>query len=66
DVARLRQLFDVLRDFPGEDEVCLSVTKDDGVINLELPGATTGYCPQLQQRLMSLLGEGELKVEEFS
>ncbi len=66
DVARLRQLFDVLRDFPGEDEVCLSVTKDDEVISLELPGATTGYCPQLRQRLMSLLGEGELRVEEFS
>ena len=66
DVARLRQLFDVLTDFPGEDEVRLSVTKDDEVINLELPGATTGYCPQLQQRLTSLLGEGELRVEELS
>ncbi len=66
DVARLRQLFDILRDFPGKDEVRLSVIKDDEVINLKLPDMTTDYSPELQQRLMSLLGEAELRVEEFS
>jgi len=66
DVARLRQILDVLQDFPGKDEVRLSVIKDDEVINLKLPDMTTGYSPELQQRLMGLLGEAELRVEELS
>jgi DNA polymerase-3 subunit alpha len=66
DVARLHQIFDVLGDFPGEDEVRLRVTKGDEVISLELPDTTTGYCPELQQRLAGLLGEENLRVEEFT
>jgi DNA polymerase-3 subunit alpha len=66
DVARLRQIFDILRGSPGKDEVRLIVIKDGEVINLKLPDMTTGYSPELQQRLMGLLGEAELRVEEFS
>jgi DNA polymerase-3 subunit alpha len=66
DVARLHRVFDVLGDFPGEDEVRLRVTRGDEVISLELPDTTTGYCPELQQRLTDLLGEGDLIVEELA
>ena len=41
------------------------MAKDDEVINLKLPDMTTGYSPELQQRLMSFLGEAELRVEEL-
>jgi len=63
DVARLCQIFDILRDYPGEDEVCLSVTGGDETVNLELPDLTTGYCPELHQRLAAIVGEGNLAVE---
>jgi DNA polymerase-3 subunit alpha len=66
DVARLHQIFDVLGDFPGKDEVRLRVTKGDEVISLELPDTTTGYCPEFQQRLAGLLGEENLRVEELT
>jgi len=63
DVARLRLIFDALRDYPGEDEVCLSVTGGDEIVNLELPDVTAGYCPELHQRLAAIVGEGNLAVE---
>ncbi|MBE0415289.1 MAG: DNA polymerase III subunit alpha [Dehalococcoidia bacterium] len=61
DVMRLRQIFDALRDYPGGDEVCIRVTKEDEIINLELPDA--GYCPELHERLAVLVVEEDLVVE---
>jgi DNA polymerase-3 subunit alpha len=63
DVTRLRQISAVLKDYPGGDEVNLRVTCGDEVIDLKLPGMTTGYCPQLHQRLAAIVGEGSLTVE---
>jgi len=63
DVTRLHQISAVLKDYPGGDEVSLRVTCGDEVIDLKLPGMTTGYCPQLHQRLAAIVGEGSLMVE---
>ncbi|MCK4363088.1 MAG: hypothetical protein KAW13_07380, partial [Dehalococcoidia bacterium] len=63
DVVRLHQIFAALRDYPGGDEVRLSVTRGDEVVNLRLPGMTTGYCPELHQRLAALVGEEALVVQ---
>ena len=63
DVARLNQILQTLREHPGGDEVRLRVTQDNEVVNLSLPDITTGYCPELHQRLASLVGENHLVVE---
>jgi DNA polymerase-3 subunit alpha len=63
DIAHLRQLFDVLREFPGEDEVHLSVVSDGGVTELEAP-EPAGYCPELHRHLAELVDEQDLMVEE--
>jgi len=63
DVASLRKLVEVLRGFPGEDEVNLCVTNEERVFNLKLSNIYTNYCPELHQRLVELVGEGGLKVE---
>jgi len=63
DLACLHQIFQALRDYPGGDEVRLRVTKDNEIINLRLPEVTTGYCPELHQRLAALVGEDNLAVE---
>lgn len=55
DIAKLYQVFDALNDFPGADEVWLRVDKGDEIVNLEFPDMTTGYCPELRQRLTSLV-----------
>jgi len=64
DIARLRQLFDVLRQFPGEDAVYLSIASSEGVTKLELPDLATEYCTELHQRLVDLVNEQDLIVEE--
>jgi len=63
DTAQLNKLVDILRIFPGEDEVNLSVINGEKIINLKLSNIYTNYCPQLHQRLVELVGEEGLKVE---
>jgi DNA polymerase-3 subunit alpha len=63
DIARLHAVIAALREFPGEDEVTLSLTIDGKVTNLKLTNATTGYCPELQQRLAELVGEEGVRAE---
>ena len=66
DIARLHQVIAILKDFPGQDEVKLSITNEDKVINLRLASASTSYCPELHQRLAELVGEDGLRVETIS
>jgi DNA polymerase-3 subunit alpha len=63
DVASLRKLVEVLRGFPGRDEVNLCVTNEERVFNLKLGDVLINYCPELHQRLVELVGEGGLRVE---
>jgi DNA polymerase-3 subunit alpha len=63
DIARLHAVIAALREFPGEDEVTLSLTIDGKVTNLKLTNVTSGYCPELQQRLAEMVGEQGIKVE---
>jgi DNA polymerase-3 subunit alpha len=62
DVACLNKLVDTLRIFPGEDEVNMCVVNGDRVVNLKLSNIYTGYCPELHQRLVELVGEEGLTV----
>jgi hypothetical protein len=63
DIAALHKLVDTLKDFSGKDEVSLYIITDGEKIDiLKLP-STTGYCPELHQRLVELMGEGGIKVE---
>jgi DNA polymerase-3 subunit alpha len=63
DIIYLHKLLDTLRDFPGQDEVRLRVTNGTKIINLKVSNIRIGYCAELQQRLVELVGEGGFKVE---
>jgi len=63
DKANLHQLVAILRDFPGQDTVRLSVANGEKVINLSLSNISADYCPELHQRLVELVGEDGLKLE---
>jgi DNA polymerase-3 subunit alpha len=63
DIAYLNKLINILKDFPGQDEVSLQVTNEDKVFKLKLPNLTTNYCPELHQRLVELVGEEGLRLE---
>jgi DNA polymerase-3 subunit alpha len=64
DVARLGKIVDILKTYPGRDEVRLNVVNSGKAIPLKLPSIQTGYCAELQQRLIGLVGEAGLKVEK--
>jgi len=63
DIARLHGVVNALREFPGQDEVSLRVTDNGNATNLKLSNVQTGYCPELRQRLVALVGEEGLSVE---
>ncbi len=63
DIAYLNKLINTLRNFPGQDKVSLRVTNEERVVNLKLANITTNYCPELRQRLVELVGEEGLKLE---
>ena len=61
DIANLRKVSETLKEFPGDDDVSLCVNAEERVFNVKLPN--TGYCPELHQRLVELVGEGGVRVE---
>jgi DNA polymerase-3 subunit alpha len=63
DKAQLHKLIAALREFPGQDEVKLRVTKEERIINLRLSNIYTNYCPELHQRLVELVGEEGIRLE---
>ena len=63
DKANLQKLVAILRDFPGQDTVRLSVANGEKVVNLSLSNISADYCPQLHRRLAELVGKDGLKLE---
>jgi len=66
DIAYLHKLIDTLKEFPGQDEVSLRVTNEEKIINLKLSSMRTGYCPELHQRLVELVGEDGIMLETIN
>ncbi|MBA7678615.1 DNA polymerase III subunit alpha [subsurface metagenome] len=63
DTARLQKVIDTLKEFPGQDEVSLSIANEAKVINLKLSNLSINYCPELHERLIGLVGEEGVRVE---
>jgi len=64
DLARLHHLLDIIRHYPGQDEVCLAIATSEGLVNLEMPNVATNYCPELHRELMEIVGEEGLTVKD--
>ena len=63
DITRLREVVSVIKEFPGQDEVSLRVTNNGSATDLRMPNVHAGYCPELHQRLVELVGEQGLNLE---
>jgi len=63
DIARLNKIMEVLKAYPGRDEVRLNVVNGGEAIPLKLPNIQSGYCPELKQQLVELVGEDGFSVE---
>jgi len=57
DLERFHRFLDIVKAYPGDDEVFLTVASGDGQVNLEMPNITAGYCPELHLELVGLVGQ---------
>jgi len=64
DKANLHTIIDILRGYPGHDEVKLRVANGNKITNLRLFDIFADYCPELCARLVEVVGEEGLKLEK--
>ena len=60
DIEQLHRVVDTIENYPGQDEVHLAISTSDGTVTLTMPSITVRCCYQLQQRLLSILPQGEI------
>jgi len=64
DKANLNKVVEILRSYPGHDEVKLKVSNGNKITHLRLFDIHADYCPELCARLVEVVGEGCLKLEK--
>jgi DNA polymerase-3 subunit alpha len=62
DIGRLRKIMDILKSYPGQDRVSLTVVGDAQITNLEMPNMTVNYCPELAGELSEIVGESNFRL----
>jgi DNA polymerase-3 subunit alpha len=63
DLLRLRRVHGLLSSYPGGDRFAIYVYESSRRYHLEFPNSTTDFSPELQARLLQMLGEGAVQVE---
>jgi DNA polymerase-3 subunit alpha len=66
DISRLNKIIATLKAYTGRDEVRLNIINGGAAIPLKLPSTYTGYCPELRQQLIEIIGEDGLSVETIA
>ncbi|MBU2534632.1 MAG: DNA polymerase III subunit alpha [Chloroflexi bacterium] len=64
DKANLYTIIDILRGYPGHDEVKLRVANGNKITHLRLFDIFADYSPELHARLVGVVGEEGLKLEK--
>jgi DNA polymerase-3 subunit alpha len=63
DIECLHKIMDILKSYPGQDRVSLTVVDDGEITNLEMPNITVNYCPELARELSEIVGESNFRLE---
>ena len=66
DAHLLREVVGVLLEYKGSDRINLKIHTGGHRVVMELPMVNTSYCPQLQERLESLLGPDTVHISDES
>jgi len=64
DLHCLSQVYDALGRYRGQDRFFLYVESDGHVWQMAFPNDSTGYCAELEEELVGLLGGGTVQVKE--
>ena len=62
DAYRLKLALQLLLEYPGTDRVHVEITSKGRPVRLEMPLITTGFCPDLEERMASLIGPGRAQM----
>jgi DNA polymerase-3 subunit alpha len=62
DIQRLGQVHDLLQQYQGGDRFSLYLADERKRVQLDFPNDTTGYCLELEQALVQMLGAGAVRV----
>jgi DNA polymerase-3 subunit alpha len=63
-IRRLGQVYDLLQNYPGEDQFSIYVENgNQGQMRIDFPNDTTGHCVELEQALRAALGAETVRVE---
>ena len=65
DVRRMRAVHGLLASYPGRDRFSFRVVEGNRTWHLEFPNDTTGYCEELEERLVRLIGPGAIDVQPW-
>ncbi|MBI4771797.1 MAG: hypothetical protein HY784_15625 [Chloroflexi bacterium] len=56
----------MLTSYHGQDRFAFQIYEGDRRVHLEFPNDSTAYCPELEQKLVDLLGKDSIQVEAAS
>jgi DNA polymerase-3 subunit alpha len=63
DIAQLHAVMAVLQDYPGDDEVSLTVSNGTKIFKLKLGQVRVTYGDELRRRVVALTGAESIKIE---
>lgn len=63
DQLRMRRIYRIVFGYPGTDRFAFQVYEYNRGYRIEFPNLTTGWCPELIQKLNFLVGSENVKVE---
>jgi DNA polymerase-3 subunit alpha len=66
DVLRLRRIHGIITSYPGNDRFAFHLFERGRGYLLEFPNFTAGVCPELMNRLTSLIGTENVRVEPIT
>ncbi len=64
DIQLLGQVHDLLQQYKGEDRFSLYLADERKRVQLDFPNDATGYCLELEQALIQMLGAGAVRVSQ--
>lgn len=65
DQRRLKRIYGEVCSYPGRDRFSLMIFEQEHYYLIEFPNDTTNICPELHRRLIDLLGEENVTIEEI-
>ncbi|MBU0493702.1 MAG: DNA polymerase III subunit alpha [Chloroflexi bacterium] len=66
DILRLRKAREVLLSYPGQDQFDFYLVRTGDRVCIEFPNDQTGFCPQLERDLHTVVGRSGVTVEKMT